>query len=92
LRKEAIWGITLALLLTGLLTMAFYVRPAKARTIVVPDDFRTIQGAVDAANDGDIVHVRAGTYVEDVLIDNKSIALIGDGAANTFIESWYCGV
>ena len=90
MKKIAYFAVILTLLLTNLLSMAFYVRPARARTIVVPDDYSTIQQAVNAAVDGDTVHVRAGTYIEDVLILNKSISLIGESAQNTTIRCVYC--
>jgi pectin methylesterase-like acyl-CoA thioesterase len=80
----------LASLLTSLLATAFYIRPARARTIIVPDDYSTIQQAVNAAANGDTVYVKARTYVEDVLIDNKSISLIGEGAGNTIIKGVNC--
>lgn len=38
--------------------------------------FATIQAAVDAANAGDIVRIAAGTYAEDVVVDN-AITLTG---------------
>ena len=41
-------------------------------TIVVPDDYSTIQAAINAAATGDTVFVRNGTYYEHVTID-KSI-------------------
>jgi len=41
------------------------------------DAFNCIQGGVDAVNPGGIVHVRNGTYIEQVLI-NKSISLLAD--------------
>ncbi len=47
-----------------------------SETRVVPDDFSTIQAAVDASNDGDRVEVRAGDYVESIVIDNKSIEVV----------------
>jgi len=41
----------------------------------VPDAFETIQGAVDEADDGDIVLVQPGEYVENVVIqDNITVA------------------
>jgi parallel beta-helix repeat protein len=51
----------------------------------VPDDFSTIQEALDAANPGDTVYVRAGTYTENVQI-TKSIYLIGENCTNTTID------
>jgi parallel beta-helix repeat protein len=47
------------------------------RIITVPDDYATIQAAINAATPGDTVHVRAGEYAEHVLV-NKSITLEGE--------------
>jgi pectin methylesterase-like acyl-CoA thioesterase len=44
-------------------------------SIIVPDDFVTINQAVPNASDGGIIFVRAGQYNESVTID-KSIWLI----------------
>lgn len=41
-------------------------------------DFTTIQGAVDASADGDIVLVQAGAYPDPVTIDDKGITLVVD--------------
>lgn len=40
--------------------------PVFATEIRVPDDYRTIQGAIDAAKPGDIILVDAGTYKERI--------------------------
>ena len=39
--------------------------------------FSSIQSAVDAANDGGWITIRAGTYVEQVVITGKNVKLIG---------------
>ncbi len=39
--------------------------------------FTSIQAAVDAANDGDQITIRAGKYVEQVTIVGKSLTLVG---------------
>ena len=46
-------------------------------TIIVPDDYPTIQKAINNSNDGDTIFVRAGTYFENLIVD-KSIIMTGD--------------
>jgi parallel beta-helix repeat protein len=53
------------------------IAKAEARTVVVPDDYSTIQEAVDHAAEGDTVLVRRGYYFESVLI-NKSLSLVAE--------------
>jgi nitrous oxidase accessory protein NosD len=44
----------------------------------------TIQGAIDVAVDGDTISISAGTYLENLVV-NKSLSLVGAGAATTTI-------
>jgi len=76
----------LALLILTLFVLAFNIQPAKteATTIVVPDDYPTIQEAINAASDGDTVFVRNGTYYENVVV-NKTVALLGENKNTTVI-------
>lgn len=46
--------------------------------IWVPDSYPTIQAAINAANEGDIIKVRTGTYNENLRV-NKTVKLIGEG-------------
>jgi parallel beta-helix repeat protein len=48
--------------------------------------YTTIQAAIDDANLGDEIHVDAGTYVENVIVD-KQLALIGEGADMVIVQA-----
>jgi hypothetical protein len=48
---------------------------AKGKVLLVPDDFATIQAAVDEAAPGDTVVVSAGTYPETVLVQDKTLRI-----------------
>jgi hypothetical protein len=62
-------------------------KPSVAGELCVggPGCFATIQAAVDAARDGDTIHVGAGTFAGGVTID-KSVSLVGVSAAQTRIQ------
>jgi len=55
-------GIMLVLMLVGFVAFAFGVQRVQADAIAVPDDYLTIQEAIDHANEEDTINVRNGTY------------------------------
>ena len=57
----------------------------ESATIVVPDDFLTIQEAINNAADGDTVFVKAGTYYEHVVV-NKTVSLVGEDSSTTIVD------
>jgi parallel beta-helix repeat protein len=64
--------------------MPFYILSSADPPIVVPDDYPTIQEAINHANEGDTVFVRNEIYHENVVV-NKTVSLIGQ-SNNTVID------
>lgn len=66
---------------------------APAATEVAPgrwigwNAFAKVQDAVTAAVPGGTIHVAAGTYTEQVVINGKNVSILGAGRASTTIES-----
>ncbi|RLI18310.1 hypothetical protein DRO44_01495 [Candidatus Bathyarchaeota archaeon] len=58
---------------------------AAPETIIVPDDYPTIQAAIGNASFGDIVFVRNGTYYENLVV-YKSISLVGEDKNSVIID------
>lgn len=85
--KSIVSGIMCATLLVCVLILAFNIQPVKTEstTIIVPDDYLTIQEAINNANEGDTVFVKAGIYYENVIL-NKSISLIGEERDTTIVD------
>jgi parallel beta-helix repeat protein len=58
--------------------------------IYVPDDYSTIQGAVDVANGGDTIIVRDGIYTENIDANKPHLTIQSEnGAEVTIIQAMY---
>ncbi len=92
------WPLPLFLALTALLVLST-AHPASAITRVVvtntalcPADTVTTpcysnpQNAIDAAADGDTILIKAGIYVGNFLMSNKSLTIAGAQTATTFLS------
>lgn len=84
-------GITRPALMAGLLSLLTVTAPAA--TLRVPADQPTIQQAIDAAVNGDVVLVSPGTYFERIDYRGKAISIQStDGPAQTIIDGSNGGV
>lgn len=62
---------------------------AQSKTIVVPDDYSTIQSAIDHASARDTVFVKNGTYdgpLNQTIVINKNISIIGENVNSTIVK------
>jgi len=66
-------------------TRSFPIASEDSRTIRVPEDYSTIQQAINAANPGDTILVASGTYHESISID-KPVLLIGESKETVIIK------
>jgi parallel beta-helix repeat protein len=85
LKKTVVFCFVLVLSFTMFSVKVFEVVRAKPETLVVPDDYSTIQDAVDNAVEGDTVYVKSGTYYEELVID-KQLFLVGEDRNSTIIN------
>ena len=83
-------SILLMLFLLSIAIVDFRVQSVKAGTITVPDEYPTIQIAINYAREDDAVFVRKGTYYENIVV-NKTIKLVGDGWETTAIDGQRTG-
>ncbi|MDH4158497.1 MAG: right-handed parallel beta-helix repeat-containing protein, partial [candidate division Zixibacteria bacterium] len=71
-----------------LLALLLFPYLAAAEVITVPTDVPTIQGAIEAAGDGDVVRVNPGTYFESLNFLGKRITVEStDGPLATIITN-----
>lgn len=81
--RKAVSTILLIILIIPIFT--FRVGIVRARTITVPDDYPTIQAAVNAASPGDSIIVRSGTYTENVKVNKDHLTMESESGANSTI-------
>ena len=53
---------------------------------IITDPWRDIQYAINQSQDGDIIHIAAGTYIENVNLNGKDISIFGEDKESTIID------
>jgi parallel beta-helix repeat protein len=76
--------------LTALCIGAAQFTQANPQTLIVPDDYPTINAALGCAVEGDTIFVRNGIYNETVTV-NKAVSLIGENKETTIINGQITG-
>jgi hypothetical protein len=72
----------------ALLLLLLLPTASPSALLIVPDSHPTIQSAIDAAASGDSIMVRAGTYLEALVLAGKNLTLFGEsGAELTLLTS-----
>lgn len=85
--KKIFAGVMVVLLVLGILMLTTEIKPVRTSpsTIIVPDDYLTIQGAINHASLGDIIFVKNGVYHENVEL-NKTVLLVGENSNFAVID------
>jgi len=85
-KKTVVLILTVCVLVSA--TCSAFVRTlasGSSSILRVPQDYSTIQAAVDAASIGDVIFVAEGIYPEYVVVD-RSVALVGQNKTTTIID------
>jgi hypothetical protein len=85
-KKLLLTAVFISIILFSAVAGTQVVKKARAETIIVPDDYASIQSAIDNADEGDTVFIKKGTYQERVLEINKSILVLGEDKDKTIIN------
>jgi parallel beta-helix repeat protein len=96
LKQSLTIGIILLFFGTGILIACAqnyekpFPSPMSGNTLYVggvgPENYTSIQGAIDNASEGDTIYVFQGTYYEGVSINIGNISLIGENRSTTILD------
>ena len=84
MNKKTLIGLFLILLIIEVNQSVTSKEFSSSTIIRVPEDYPTIQQAIDASEPGGTILVAPGTYYERIIID-KPISLIGEDKKSTII-------
>jgi parallel beta-helix repeat protein len=77
-----------ATLLISMLISVFHVQLniTNPEMITVPDTYRSIQEAINHAKPGDTVYVKAGIYLEHIIVAYDNLKIVGENKYTTIID------
>ncbi len=84
--ESAVRVLSVLLVYSICLTVAFAATLQAQQTLNVPDEYPTITAAIDAAFAGDIISIAAGVYDERLTVD-KNLTFIGAGEDLTILQN-----
>ena len=76
------------ILLAGIAALLCMTAPAMAATIVVPDNYSSVQDAINAASPGDTVLIRDGTYTlaSTITVQTPNLTIKGEDHGSVIFE------
>jgi parallel beta-helix repeat protein len=79
------------LFLITVLAMVFNVLSVEANpdVVIVPDEYFSIQEAINQSESGDTIFVKSGIYFENIVVDKNGLRLVGEDKDTTIIDG--CG-
>ncbi len=83
--------VTYTLVLMMVLIVQTSVQAQFSKIVVSADgsgDYISVQEGIDNAADGDTVLIKPGTYVENVVINNRELVIMGDSLVNNHTDGF----
>jgi hypothetical protein len=82
MKRNGLYFVVIGLMII----ISFNIINAATLNVCPSCNYTTIQGAINNASDSDVINVSAGTYNENQILINKSLAVIGAGFDSTIIN------
>ena len=89
MKLSLVTGFMLVFCVANMMITTFYMPLLEASPTIlrVPEDYPTIQAAVNAASNDDLIEVHNGTYVENVDVNKRLNIYASDGASITIVKA-----
>lgn len=85
-KRLLLMSVLATLLTISVCNPPFKAMASNSRTIKVPQDYGTIQDAINNANQGDTVYVSSGNYDGSITLNRTGLKVIGESRSNTIIN------